>query len=103
MTIGVISSPQRVGDVQIVRLGFAAEFLCKRLVGIEIESAPPYAWVVGASLFGFVKHGKIRIRGMVHHQRLPFLVHHLAVPKPALELLRFSLLHKFPVDRGIIF
>jgi len=25
---------------------------------------------------------------MVHHQRVPFLVHHLAVPKPALKLRR---------------
>ena len=53
--------------------------------------------------FVTVKHSKFRIRGMVHHQRLAVPVHHLAVPKPALELRRFSLFHKFPVDRGIIF
>ena len=47
-----------------------------------------------------VKHSKFRVRSMVHHQRFSILVHHLAVSKPAFKLLRFSLLHKFPVDRG---
>ena len=90
MTIGVISSPQRVGDVQIVRLGFAAEFLCKRLVGIEIESAPPYAWVVGASLFGLVKHGKICVGSVVHHQKPSFIVSGLAFFKiPLLSIRQF--------------
>ena len=50
-----------------------------------------------------VKHRKIRVRSMVHHQRLPVLVHHLAVSKPAFELFCFRLFQIFDSRTRVVY